>query len=231
MFKRFVESMLGNRPFQPLFDADPGAGGGSGDPGAGDPPGGGDPGNNDPGEGGNGGQSGKVVFTPEQQQHINSLIGKTIKEERTKAEQKQKEAEERAKKDALELAQSDLTEAQKKIQAQNDRSLNYEIKDAARDAGVPANKLDRFLKVVDREGLMDNEGTIDGDKVKQAIDATLGDMPEFKGTENPKGPGEFNGGGQGVKYSMAQINAMTPQEVKANYDDVMTSLSFHNKQK
>jgi hypothetical protein len=243
--------MMNGRPFQPMLEADKGGQGGSGsgagdqgqgdggqgDGGSGDGGGNGDQGQGqgDQGDGqGDGGEGDKkkVTFDDEQQSFINNLINKTIKEERTKAEAERKKQEERAKMDAKEKAEAELKDANEKIKALNEKSLSVEIKDVARESGVSAKKLERFLKVVDRDGLMDDDGNIDQAKVKKAVDAVLGDMPEFKGPEDKKGPGDFSGGGGGsVKYSLAQIQAMSTEEVAKDYDEVMKSMSFHNKQK
>jgi hypothetical protein len=244
MFTNYVRSMVMGQPFQPMFEAHDdggGAGSGTGDQGGQGDQGGGDGGQGQSGSGDQGGSGGegnqggdkdkdKVEFSESQQTFINNLINKTIKDERTKAEQKRQQELDRQKMDDKQKAEADLKDAQDKIKAMNDRTLGFEIKDMARDLGVPAKKLDRFLKVVDRDGLMDDDGNIDKSKVKQAVEGTLGDMPEFKGSDAHKGPGDFSGGGgETVKYSMAQINAMSPEEIKNNYDDVMKSVQFHNK--
>jgi hypothetical protein len=243
--KDFVLSMLAGRPHQqPFMDAD--KGGGAGDGGSG-----GDGGQGGQGGQGDGGGSGgsddddpdkdkdkdkddPVKFDDRQQAEIQKIIDRTIAKERAKADEEKRKAEERAKMTADQKAEADRKEAEEKAkereQKANDRLINMEIRDVARDLGVSAKKLERFLKVVDRDDIaVDDEGNINRSKVETAVKAVLADMPEFKGTDNPKGPGSGfdQGGAVGAKYTMAQIQAMTPGEVAKNYDDVMKSMAIH----
>jgi hypothetical protein len=248
MFRSYVNSMIMGRPFQPLMEADGGQGGagsGSGEGGnegdKGGQGGSGDGGEGGSGEGGQGDQGGSnddpVTFDEKQQEHIQKIINQTIAKERKRADDEKKKAEARAKLSAEEKAEAERKDreeaAAKKEAAANERLINMEIRDVARDLGVSAKKLERFLKVVDRDDLeVDEDGNIDRSKVEGAVKATLADMPEFKGAAGGRGPGsEFGGGdaGGGVKYSMQQIQAMTPEEVAKNYDDVMKSMAAHNK--
>lgn len=250
MYRNFVHSILMNRPFQPMFEADKGSGGGdqgSGDQGSGS----GDQGdqgggNNDGGDGSGNNQNNNnsndnnhdkkdpVTFSEEQQNFINNLINKTIKDERTKAEKERDKELERQKMDENQRREADLKDAQAKLDQFKNRSLTYEIKDVAREMGVPANKLDRFLKLVDRDEVdVDDDGSVDRSKVSGIVKAVLGDFPEFKAGEGSgKGPGgDFDkGSGSGAKYSMAQIKDMSQNEIKDNWDDVQKSMAIHNKQ-
>ena len=162
------------------------------------------------------------------------MINKTIKDERTKAEKERDKELERQKMDENQRREADLKDAQAKLDQFKNRSLTYEIKDVAREMGVPANKLDRFLKLVDRDEVdVDDDGSVDRSKVSGIVKAVLGDFPEFKAGEgNGKGPGgDFDkGSGSGAKYSMAQIKDMSQNEIKDNWDDVQKSMAIHNKQ-
>lgn len=238
MFKHFAESMIGGRAFTPMYNADggAGAGGASGSDDPGQSGGQAGAGANDQGQGGAAGaddqgqgQGQEVKFTPEQQEFINNLIGKTVKSERTKAEAERKRLEEMAKMDEAGKLKLQLEDAQKKITESNKEILNSKIERAALSAGVPAKKLARFVKVVDRDGI-ETDGAIDEQQIEAAVKATLDDMPEFKASENSKGPGGegFSGGGPDkAKYTMAQIKAMDPKEIAADYDEVMKSMRYH----
>jgi hypothetical protein len=254
MFRHFANSMMMGRPFQPLFEADGGQGGGAGsgsgdggtdDKGQGGQSDGGDGGSGDGGngddggkgdEGGSGQKDDPVKFDEKQQAEIQNIINRTIAKERAKAEAEKKKAEERAKMSADEKAEAERKDREEKAQEKerkaNERIINLEIKDVARELGVSSKKLDRFLKVVDREDIeVDEDGNVDRSKVEQAVKGLLADMPEFKGADGSKGPGgDFDkGGGVGAKYTMAQIQAMTPDEVAKNYDEVMKSMAIHQK--
>lgn len=222
-----------------MFHNAEGGQGGAGDGGSDDPEGG-------QGEGGTGGEGGqgeggedKVTFDDKQQKELQRIINQTIAKERAKAEADRKKAEEEAEKRAKMTAEQQVEadrqererKAQEKEQKANDRIINLEVKDVARELGVPSKKLERFLKLVDRVDLeVDEDGSVDRTKVELAVKAVLADVPEFKGSDNNQGPGEFSGGqGGGAKFTVAQINSMSAEEIKNNYDDVMASMKIHNK--
>lgn len=255
MFRNYVNAMLSNQPYTPMFEADTGSGGGSdsgsnngsgnesgsGDEnGSGNENGSGDDKGADGGDdqGGNNGKDdnhdNKVTFSDDQQAFINNLINKTIKEERSRAEKEREKELNRQKMSEEEKREQDLKETQAKLDQFKSRSLTYEIKDVAREMGVPANKLERFLKLVDKEEInVDDEGNVERTAVSTAVKAVLGDFPEFKASNNQKGPGsDFDkGSNNGAKYSMAQIKDMSQEEIKNNWDDVQKSMSIHNKTK
>ena len=237
MFKNYVSSILSNRPFNPLFNADGGSGGGEGGQGG---TGGGEGGQGGEGGSGEGNNDDEIKFDDKQQAHIQKIIDATIAKERKKSEKAAAdavaEAERKAKLTAEEKAKEER-EKKEKIAAEretkaNTRIINLEIKDVARELGVTSQKLDRFLKVVDRDDLsVDDNGDVDRKAVEAAVKAVLVDMPEFKGSTSPKGPGaEFGGGGNNdAKYSLEQIKAMTPADISKDYDEVMKSMKIHNK--
>lgn len=247
MFKLFANSMMNGRAFIPMMDADNGGGAGSGNGNGEGGQGTGD-GQNGTGEGegnGEGGADGKdgkdddkeekLTFSEQQQAEIDKIIARTIAKERSKAESERQKAEERAKMSAEEKAEAERKEreqkAQEREQQANAKIIGLEIKDVARGAGVPAKKIERFMKLVDRDEIdIDDNGDVNRSDVEKAVKAVLADMPEFKGSEDPKGPGgDFNGGGAGVKYTKQQIESMTPQEIAKDYDNVMKSMAVHNK--
>lgn len=242
MFSKFALSMMNGRAFAPMMNADTGGGAGSsaGEPGAGT-------GDNPDGAGGTGddkdqdkgSEPEKLTFTEAQQAHIDKLIGQKAAEFRSKAEadaaEKIRLAEERAKMTAEEKAEADRKDREKAIAeretAANNRIINLELKAAASGAGVPAKKLERFLKVVSREEIeVDENGSVDQTKVAAAIREVLDEMPEFKGSGQQQGPGgDFNGQSGSVKYTPAQIAEMTPAEISKDWDEIQKSMAFHNK--
>lgn len=239
MFMNYVKSMLEGREFMPLMNVDGGSGndGGDGGDGGDDDKGGQGQGDGDGGDG----EGEKVTFTDEQQAFIDALIKKNTAKERAKAEadrkKAEKEAADRAQMTADQKAEADREAREKAAQAKeakaNERIVNLEIKDVARELGVSQKKIERFLKIVDRDELeVDENGDVDRAAVELAVKAVLADMPEFKGSDQQRGPdADFNkGGGVGAKFTRDQIANMSPQEVAANYDDVMKSMAIHNKQ-
>ena len=131
-----------------------------------------------------------------------------------------------------EKVKADLEAARQKAEQFKQRAVTYEIQDVAREMGVPGNRLERFLKLVERDEIaVDEEGNVDRSAVQLVVKAVLGDFPEFKATGNQKGPGgDFDkGSGNGAKYSMQQIGKMSPQEIKENWEDVQKSMAVHNK--
>ena len=244
MFRNYVQSMLNHRPFA-FYEAD--KGGGTGDAGGtGTDPGADNPGDDNPGgDGSDDGNSGgadsggnddenhnKVTFTDDQQSFINQLINNTIKKERDKAEAERQKELERQKMSDEQKVQADLEAARQKAEQFKQKAVTYEIQDVARDMGVPANRLERFLKLVDREEIqVDEDGNVDRSAVQTVVKAVLGDFPEFKEVGNTKGPGgDFDrGSGNGAKYSMQQIKDRSPEEGKNNWDDVQKSIAINNK--
>lgn len=241
MFNKFALSMIYGRAFQPMMDADGGAGAGSGageagtagagEGGAGE----GGNGDDDKNKGGGDGDDDKVTFDEKQQAHFDKVLAQKIAAERTKAEKAAAkaaaEAEARAKMTAEEKAEADRKDREKKVAereaAANNRIINLELKSAASAAGVPMKKLERFLKVVNREEIeVDENGDVDQTKVSAAIKEVLDDMPEFKGSDQQQGPGgDFSGNGGGVKFTQAQIAAMTPEEVSKHWVEIHKGLS------
>jgi hypothetical protein len=233
MFKNYVSTIMGGRPFQPMFSPD-GGGGGPQDPPPTDPPA--DPPNDPPADP----PEDPVKFDDKQQAEIQKIINATIAKERKKAEKAAAdaaaEAERKAKMTAEEKAEAERKEreeaAQKREAKANERIVNLEIKDVARELGVSSQKMDRFLKVVDRDDLkIDEDGNVERSAVEAAVKAVLADMPEFKGSTSSKGPGADFGGQQGgAKYTLAQIQGMSAKEIAADYDEVQKSMRIHQKQ-
>jgi hypothetical protein len=105
-----------------------------------------------------------------------------------KAEARARELEQ-AQETEHETAKREATEA--KLEAERERSntqrlqINIALRDAAAELEVPAKKVKRLLKLVDRDGI-----SVDGEDVEgatEAIEAVLEEFPEFKG--KPSGEG------------------------------------------
>lgn len=238
MFRLYARSIMNGRGFQPMLEADKGGGGSSGSEG-------GDEGDKDKGgtggqEGDEGGDEGKdkddpITFDERQQKEIDRIINQRIAKERKNAAKAQQDALDREKMTADQKAENDRIVAEKKAADReakaNERMVNLEVKDVARELGVPAKKVDRFMKLVDREGIdIDDDGNVSKSDVEAAVKSILADFPEFKASEHTKGPGGgYDGSKNTAKYSKTQIEAMTTKEIADNWDDVQTSMKIHNK--
>lgn len=234
MFRLYASSIMNGRGFNPMYNADSGSGGdGSGT--GGDDDKGEDKGSGDgTGDDGDQDKDEPIKFDEKQQAEIDRIIKQRLAKEAKKQEKAVQDAIEREKMTAEEKAEQDRIVAEKKAKDReakaNERVVNLEIKDIAREMGVPSKKLERFLKVVDREDIeVDDDGNVDRSQVETAVKALLADMPEFKGPDNQKGPGgDFNGTNNSAKFSKTQIQAMQPEEIAKNWDDVQASMKIHN---
>lgn len=71
---------------------------------------------------------------------------------------------------------------EKKLTDLGQRVIDTNIQLTAAASGVKPEKMKHFLKLVDRTDLeLKEDGTVDDEKIKAAVDNVLKDMPEFKG--------------------------------------------------
>lgn len=177
--------------------ADDGGGDGGGDEGGdGSGDGGADDGDGsgDDDATGKGGDADKVTMT---QAELDRLVASEKAKAKKAAEAEAKQAAERAKMDEAERlkaekADSDKAAAEATAKA-NARVIRSEAKLAAVASGVKADRVERFLKLVDLDGIeVDDDGEVDSKAVSKAVAAALKDVPEFKGDA-----GQGNGGASG----------------------------------
>lgn len=83
--------------------------------------------------------------------------------------------------------------ARLKLQIQN-ADIDKEITTIATKEGVSAEKLPFLLKMVEREGIIDQEGKLQSDKAKEALETVLKAFPEFKGSASGSGIQPLVGG-------------------------------------
>ncbi len=86
--------------------------------------------------------------------------------------------------------------ARLKLQIQN-ADIDKEITTIATKEGVSAEKLPFLLKMVEREGIIDQEGKLQSDKAKEALETVLKAFPEFKGSASGSGIQPLVGGNGG----------------------------------
>lgn len=139
-------------------------------------------------------------------------VAKAVKnaqdEARTKAEREKMDETERLK---AELADRD-TATTAAIAKANERIVTADAKVAATEAGVKADRLAAFLRITDLAGIeVDDDGNVDAKALKKAVDSTLKDFPEFKGTA--AGPGRAGG----------RHNGDQPEGRAANLEDAVSA--------
>ena len=86
--------------------------------------------------------------------------------------------------------------ARLKLQIQN-ADIDKELTTLATKEGVSAEKLPFLLKMVEREGIIDQEGNLQSDKAKAALETVLKAFPEFKGSASGSGIQPLVGGNGG----------------------------------
>lgn len=86
--------------------------------------------------------------------------------------------------------------ARLKLQIQN-ADIDKEITTLATKEGVSAEKLPFLLKMVERDGIIDQEGNLQSDKAKAALETVLKAFPEFKGSVSGSGIQPLVGGNGG----------------------------------
>jgi hypothetical protein len=184
----------GKRRFIPLFDAEGGNGGGGGatppadpKPEGGTPQGGEDP---TPGEGGK-------TFT---QAELDAIIAKRLARERKQWEQQLEEQRKKEQMSAEERLKAEKEEAEKKAQqiqqTANQRLIQAEAKVIAAELGVKPNRINYLLKLADLSGVeVGEDGGIDSNAIKDALNTVLADFPELKGAGGGSVGGAGNPGG------------------------------------
>ena len=86
------------------------------------------------------------------------------------------------KKEADKQAQAEILDENKRLKAQiQNATIDAKINELA--VGVSAEKLPFLSKLVDREGLVKQDGSIDDEKVKTAIEEVLKAFPDFKSAQ------------------------------------------------
>ena len=120
----------------------------------------------------------------------------TIKEYKAKQEEYDKalNAEKEARQ-GLELKLADLGQ----------RVIDTNIQLTAAASGVTPEKMKHFLQLVARTGLeLKDDGTVDDEKIKAAVDNVLKDMPEFKGVPSAGGS-DFKDGNKDIDKGLDSI--------------------------
>ncbi|OCN03586.1 hypothetical protein A4S06_05340 [Erysipelotrichaceae bacterium MTC7] len=113
-----------------------------------------------------------------------------LTEEQAKEAMTKYKADQAAAKEAEANKYKELETENAKLKAQIlNRELDASLTTLAAAEGVDAQKVGRLLKLVEREGLVGEDGKIIDDKAKTAINDVLKDFPEFK--SNPNGTGGF----------------------------------------
>lgn len=86
--------------------------------------------------------------------------------------------------------------ARLKLQIQN-ADIDKEITSLAAKEGVSAEKMPFLLKMVERDGIIGQDGKLQSDKAKEALETVLKAFPEFKGSASGSGIQPLVGGNGG----------------------------------
>lgn len=102
--------------------------------------------------------------------------------------------------------------ARLKLQIQN-ADIDKEITSLAAKEGVSAEKMPFLLKMVERDGIIGQDGKLQSDKAKEALEAVLKAFPEFKGSSSGSGTqplvgGNGGGGNGGSSATDAALDAV-----------------------
>ena len=120
----------------------------------------------------------------------------TIKDYKAKQEEYDK---------ALNAAKEARQGLEKKLADLSQRIIDANIQLTAAAHGVKPEKMKHFLKLVDRTDLeLKEDGTVDDEKIKAAVENVLKDMPEFKGIPSAGGS-DFKDGNKDTDKGLDNI--------------------------
>ena len=166
------------------------------------------------------------------QDDMDSAITKRVARERKKWEKDQAEAKKKEQMTEAEKLKAAKDEAEAKAAESqtiaNKKLVRADAKVAAVAAGVKAERVNRFLKLVDLSDVDvdDKTGEPDSDAIKAAITEALEDVPEFKAGDGKGGEsgGDFSSSGSGKKWSQAEVDKLSPEEYEKHRDEIMAQV-------
>lgn len=171
----------------------------------------------------------KVEFTPEQQAAIDALVAERVRRaERTAAQRAKDEADEAARRaqmdevDRLKAEKDDAEKAAGEAAKRADKAIvRAEARVASLAAGVPAERLDRVLRLLDLDDIEVENGAPDGAAVEAAVKALKTDVPELFGGKAPRRSGaDMDDGDNDRTWTRAQIAALTPKEYEKHEAEI-----------
>lgn len=163
------------------------------------------------------------------QAQVDALIDKRIGRERSKLERDLKAMAERDGMDEAERLKAEKVDAEKAAaDARREVLVERVTTRAARSAltaGVKADRVDRFMRLVDLSDLeaLTADGKPDDDAITKAVADTLADVPEFaaKASQPPTGGADFDGSsGSGKQWTRAEIEKLTPAEFEKHEAEI-----------
>jgi Domain of unknown function (DUF4355) len=241
MFLKYARAMEAGRPFQPMFNADGGNGGGNADPSSGQDPNAGNdpnagadpnaatpPGNQEPNGGQDPSQSGGTdpngkTITLTQEEFDKKIQERLRRDRETK---KYDELEDKAKKweehERNQLSEQDrinkdLADAQKRAQDAEAKASKMETEitksRVLMDLGLPLTLMDRV------QGATEDEIRADATALQQLMGVQA--KPPVGGGSNPAGQGS---GGTKI-YTKAELGSMSQEAINANWDVISDQLN------
>lgn len=182
---------------------------------------------------GDGGDEGKVTFTPEQQAHIDVLIADRVERAKKTAKEQAlteaKQARDREQMDELERVKAEKADAEKlagDAVAERDRVLvEAEAKVAALAAGVPAERLEKALRLLDLGDVTVDDGKVDPKTVGSAVEKLKAEIPElFASAAADRSGGDFSGGQGKRTFTAAEVKAMSPKEYAEHREEILAAM-------
>lgn len=183
------------------------------------------------------GGGGGVVFSPEQQAHIDGLISKAHGKAKTQTEAEFKKWLDQQAMTESDRLKAEKVDAEKAVADAKAEVLATRVEAAAGRAavaaGVNAAKVDRFMRLVDLDvEALTADGKPDADAIKAHVAKVVEEWPEFKasGAGNGQGGngssgGEFNGGGGGKVWTKAEIAKLSTEEYEKHEDEILKQLA------
>lgn len=132
------------------------------------------------------------------QAQVDAIVEKRLGKAKKSWEKEQADAAEKAKMTEADKLKAEKAEAEQdaadKATAADARVIRSEAKVAAVAAGVRPDRAAAFLRVIDLDGIeIGDDGEPDAAAIKAAIETTLKDFPEFKGTLKAGASGSEHG--------------------------------------
>lgn len=167
------------------------------------------------------------------QADLDSAIDKRLARERRKHERELEKAKGGKGKDGKDSKPDPNEERVTRAQG---RVVKTEAKAAALAAGVDPKRVARFLRLVELDDpgeFLSDDDEPDEEAIAAAVEEALEDVPEFKAKsddgDGKRGKGKsggdgMNGDGERKRWTRAEIDKMSPEEIDKNWDSIQEAM-------
>lgn len=171
------------------------------------------------GQGGTTPPAGAVTFTPEQQAHIDKLIGKATGKAKGTAEAEFKKWLDQQAMGETDRLKAEKDEATKAVEAAKLEVLTTKVETAAERAalaaGVKPERVATFMRLVDIDvEKLTDDGKPDPEAIKALVEKAATDNPEFKGTAAPPAGDEKPTGSSSGQFDPTTQKVWTKAELQ-----------------